>query len=524
MRLPTAVFPILASAAAWAILFAALPPERQNFPLDDDWAYARGAVKFAETHRVDYSHWAAMPQLGQWLWAYPFITTFGPTHIVLRVSTILLSWLGLCAFCDLLAHLGVGRGPAALASTALALNPLFFLLQGTFMTDVPALSFALIALAFYFRALIRGEARWLVPATAVAILAVSTRQNTVVAPLVAGLLLLQRPMFRYRPLWLGSVCLPLAAAVAIQYWFRQRPDVLIVDPHLPAPYALVLFPFLICHFFGLASLPLLPVGRWSFSWQRYAVLAICMVAGAIYWKVFEGYLPFQGLFPYANNLLTPRGAFWAKDLMRGDRPVLAGTGIRLLFTIAGCLAGAVWGVRFLARCGETSDPLLWFSLGQIPLILLAPLFDRYLLFLLPGALYFATPRKDGSAWSWAGALGALAILSALSVGLMHDWLAWNSARWALGRRAIDEKHISAQDIEGGFEWDGTYTVRSVAPPRTDPPGALTLPATYYWFQEITGKFALAFSVLPGTEVVDKEPYRLWLVPGEQWIFLLRASP
>ena len=45
-----------------------------------------------------------MPQLGQWLWACPFVWLFGPSHVTLRLSTLVLSWLGLAAFYDLLAE------------------------------------------------------------------------------------------------------------------------------------------------------------------------------------------------------------------------------------------------------------------------------------------------------------------------------------------------------------------------------------------------------------------------------------
>jgi hypothetical protein len=74
-------------------------------------------------------------------------------------DTIVLSWLGLAAFYDLLRQENLGSRTAAFATAVLALNPLFFLLEGTFMTDVPALSFALVALALYGRAIKSGDWR-----------------------------------------------------------------------------------------------------------------------------------------------------------------------------------------------------------------------------------------------------------------------------------------------------------------------------------------------------------------------------
>jgi hypothetical protein len=37
---------------------------------------------------------------------------------------------------------------------------------------------------------------------------------------------------------------------------------------------------------------------------------------------------------------------------------------------------------------------------------------------------------------------------------------------------------------------------------------------------VTGRYALAFSVSPGTHCLDVEPYRLWLIPGEHHFFLI----
>src|SRR6516225_4131123 len=96
--LPPAALPLLASAAAWVVLFTAVPFNRQDFPLNDDWAFGRGALLFAHGEGVHYGGWASMPQLGQWLWACPFVWLLGSSHVALRISTIALSWLGLWGF------------------------------------------------------------------------------------------------------------------------------------------------------------------------------------------------------------------------------------------------------------------------------------------------------------------------------------------------------------------------------------------------------------------------------------------
>src|SRR5437764_291368 len=176
---------IAASALAWAVIVLTVPFEQQDIPLNDDWAYARGAIRFAQGDGIHYGKWAAMPLLGQWLWAMPFVRALGGNHVVLRTSVILLSWLGLWGLFDLQRQGGIRRSRAALATMVLAFCPLFFLLQGTFMSDVPALSFSLLALALYGRAIASGRLAILGAAFVVACLAVTTRQNACAMALVA---------------------------------------------------------------------------------------------------------------------------------------------------------------------------------------------------------------------------------------------------------------------------------------------------------------------------------------------------
>src|SRR5207248_358482 len=138
----------------WIVIFADLPPHRQEFPLNDDWAYSRGVFGLARGEGIHYWGQPSMPQLGQWLWALPFVWLLGESHVGLRLSTLLLSGLGVLAFYELLrGEAGLPRPRAAFTAAALAVNPLWFVLSGTFMTDVPALALSLIALALYARAL-----------------------------------------------------------------------------------------------------------------------------------------------------------------------------------------------------------------------------------------------------------------------------------------------------------------------------------------------------------------------------------
>ncbi len=522
---------LIASALAWVLLFVAVPPAAQDFPLNDDWAFARGAFRFAHGGGIDYGNWASMPQIGQWAWAAPFVWLFGESHTALRLSTILLSWVGLAAFYDLLRQRGIAPRRAGLAAATLGLSPLFFLLQGTFMTDVPALSLSLAALALYARALQGGGSRWLVAACFVAVVAAVTRQNALAVPAAAAVLLARSPDLRRRAGWWAAVLLPAAAGAAAHLWLSGRDDVRALAPALPDLPTLLAMPFVAAHLFGLSALPLLAAGWRRPSFKALLPTFAAFLACAGCWLLYGKFLPYGGLFPYAENMLTPWGAFAGSKftglLVVGQRPPLLGTPARVVLTLLGCAAGASLVVRAAQNCrgGAWAAPLTFFSLFSLVFILIAPdLYDRYLLFLLPGALALAADAPgaapDGGP-RWRLGVAGVVLLGALSVGLAHDWLSWNAARWALGRRAI-ARHIDPRDIEGGVEWDAWYA--PPGPPAEPDPRWPLLPFTREWFPRVRGRYALSFSELPHARRIDAEPYDLWLIPGPHEFFLMENPP
>jgi 4-amino-4-deoxy-L-arabinose transferase-like glycosyltransferase len=546
-RLSPFLLVLMASALAWVVLFVAVPPPRQDFPLNDDWAFGRGAMLFAGGEGIHYSNWASMPQLGQWLWACPFVWLLGPSFFTLRSSTIVLSWLGLWGLYDLLQQQGWPAGRAVLACAVMAFHPLFFCLQGTFMTDVPALSLALIALAFYGRALRSQRTSWLAAAVVVAVLAAISRQNTVAVPLVIAFLLGRETNLRRRPLWWLGVFVPVLVGVALHFWFQGRPDIIPVEPRLLPPPALLLSPYVLIHWCGLTTLPLLLLHPRGGSWRSFVAAFLVLGVNAAYW-FYQG--PFtsdlDGLFPYTGTVVSPWGA-GTGDLNVGERPIVLGDEARAFLTLLGCVGGALFVVRSLTwkRRLVLDNPLLLFSLSQIPFVLIAPnLWDRYLLPLLaPGALVLAgtelPPIKQAFRPAWRRVACGCFVLAAgvASVGMMHDWLAWNAAAWDLGQRAVS-RGIDPLEVEGGMEWDGWHAasrqqsqrrlwrelfISTAIKRQAGGPKGLTLPTTRVWFPQVSGRYALSFTPLPDAVVVDSEPYRLWLLAGERRMYLLHCT-
>ena len=527
---------LLGSAAAWLALTISTWPALQDVPLIDDWAFGRSALVFAESARIDYMNWASMPELGQWLWACPFVWLLGPSYLALRISAIVLSWLGLVAFYDLLRQQSMAPNQAALATAALAFNPLFFLLQGTFMTDVPALSLSLIALALYGRALGGRAVCWGLGAVA-ALLAVTTRQNSLAAPAAVGVLLVRDPVRRRQLVGWIAVIVPIAAGLATHAWFQNRPDALRMIARLQPPDSMLLLPFVLVHSCGLVAVPVLlgQKQRWS---KGLTVAATLMLVMAAYWMLQEKYLPFDGLWPYLDGgVITPAGP--GGVLMQGEAAVVFSAPARGLLTLLGCIAGAILLVRLCAMRGDVGlrhNVLFVFTLFQIPLVLIVvDLYDRYLLFFLPAASLLAALTGRIERCRYFVGVSAIVLEAAFSMAMMHDWLSWRSASWALGSQAV-ASGVDPADIEGGLEWDGWWSSSAeplnrsladiVAQRARESWSArgLTLRNTRIWFPEVRGRYALSFSVLKGARVLESRTYHCWLPPFERQFFLLAYVP
>jgi 4-amino-4-deoxy-L-arabinose transferase-like glycosyltransferase len=517
---------ILLSALAWAVIFVAIPPSSQNFPLGDDWAFAHGAIWFAQAQGIHYSHWASMPELGQWIWSWPFLHVIPVEHFALRLSVIVLSWLGLAAFYDLLRRERISERVAAFATGLLALDPLWFVSQGTYMTDVPAISFGLLALCFYARALASKNPRWLWAAMLAAMFAVATRQTMLAVPLAAGVLFWRDREIRWKPFWIISIVAPVIVCGAVAWWFTHRPDVLLMKPVFNW-HETLLRPYVALHLCGLVILPLGLLMFRPQHWRIFSVSLIVMLIGAAHYRFSSNGLPYGGLFPYCQGMLSLEGTY-TDGLVVGEREMLLTPAVRIVLTALGCIGGAGILAALVAavRARQVWKVLPLFALIQFFILLTVPtVMDRYLEVFFPGAIFVLAVQA--AVFRWRTGLVAMFLYGVISVSLMHDWLAWNSVRWQLGKQAIATGKILPGDIEGGFEWDGWYATMDF----NRPPGAassgvpagwpsLVLPFTHYIFPQVSGQFALAFTPPDDSTVIAELPYLRWLPPAQEKFYFV----
>ncbi len=156
--------------------------------MGDDWAYASMVQHLLKSGHYQLNNWTAANPLFQIYWGAMFANLLGYSHSVLRISTIILVFIGLIAFYSLAREHSLGRIGAGILVFSLFSSPLVLLYSFSFMTDVPFLSWLIIALFFYTRAIRLHSYPLMLLASVVASAAILTRQFGIA--LIGGVLFL----------------------------------------------------------------------------------------------------------------------------------------------------------------------------------------------------------------------------------------------------------------------------------------------------------------------------------------------
>jgi 4-amino-4-deoxy-L-arabinose transferase-like glycosyltransferase len=521
--------PLLAIALVWVVAALLVQPWGE-FPLNDDWDYAKSARAIVERGRFELSPEARVTLVAQAAWGAVFSLPFGWSFFALRLSTLVAGLGGTLAVYGLARLVGASRGIATVAALAFALCPLTVGLAFTFMTDVPyasALAVGLLALGGWLQ---RGGWVALLAGAALAVVAVLIRPTGLALPVA---FLLAALLSRQRGALLGAALVLGLAAGALALW--QVWAVLAGLGGLANPQAgelrdaLARAPLSVggevarqsgiaAFYLGLFLLPLSLVGG-AASGQRGLLVAAgggliglgLAVVGArmplainVLYDLGLGPLTLRDAFLVAAPPET-RGPAW----VAGGATVLAGGGAAV-----GILLVARGGLR-LWRCG--ARPLLALVTGTA-LIAFVPFavagfLDRYLIALLPPLLALgAAGARRSSRTALASAAITLLLLGGFGVVATRDYFAWNRARWTALER-LQERGVTPAEIDGGFEFNGwlTYDPRY----RRDPMKS--------WWWVMDDRYVAAFGPLPGYREVDREPFWRWLPPHEGAVLILERA-
>lgn len=154
-----------------------------DYPINDDWSYAKSVVILQNEQRLDIGDWPAMTLVTHLLWGLLFVKVFGFSFLTLRLSTIVSMLIGMWVLNKLVIRITENKLAGFIACLTLLFNPIYFSCTNTFMTDVNFLTLTIIAiyLAFDFFSAGTNSSFYLV--FLISLLMVMLRQYGIIAPI-----------------------------------------------------------------------------------------------------------------------------------------------------------------------------------------------------------------------------------------------------------------------------------------------------------------------------------------------------
>lgn len=151
MKFHSSDIKIISAIILFWIILVLLVNVRGNFPLNDDWSYSYSVKTLVEEGKLELTGWVSMPVISQIYWGSLFCSINGFSFELLRLSTLLLSIVGIffcyLIFCEVTNSLFL----KFLSTSLIAINPIYFLLSATFMTDIPFFTFSTISIYFFIK-------------------------------------------------------------------------------------------------------------------------------------------------------------------------------------------------------------------------------------------------------------------------------------------------------------------------------------------------------------------------------------
>lgn len=526
-----------------------------DFPLNDDWVYALAVKSVLERGHLEIPSFSSANLGPQVYWGALYCLPFGFSFTALRLSTLTLALVGVVGLYFLCKEVWDNRVFAFLAALTLMVNPLYFGLANTFMTDVPFLALMIVSVYLIYRGISRNQSIPLFAGLGCAVVSVTLRQFSLLLLLGFAIAKLVRSGFgtgnivrSFSPLVLG-----VAVNSGFGLWLRmtgRKPFASGISNVIPDSVGDLLYAaqhdtvvaFLYLGMFvaplALACLASLKEKQASRSIYVYGFLGVggLILFGTLYAR--------NQFMPVGVNVLTyfGLGPLTLKDslVMETNLPVVTAevhiawkilTAVSAVGAVALVMALLVGGYRITAslrsgtsRVRDHWGAVLFVSFGTsywAVLVLISThnrLFDRYLLPLLVLSL-MALPligrAQAGSAVvsGRSGTIGAVCLLAAFALFSMlatRDYLESNRVRWIALEDLLNKSHIDPRRIDGGYEINGWLLY--------DPRRPIDDPRNVGRVQD--AEYILASDVLAGFTIVRRYSYRRLVTGMEDEVVVL----
>jgi hypothetical protein len=550
------------------LLILVIIPPFFDFPLNDDWAYAKSVKIFSETGNIKFSDWTAASFLAQLLWGYLFTLPTGFSFMALRISTIVLAFIGILCFYFILKELKFSEKLSVLGSLLLFFNPIFFNLSYTFMSDIPFISVVLLSLLFYLKFIKTNKNIFLILGTLFSIIAFLIRQHGIIISFAMLIyMILDRKKHKLEFMKIAIVfIIPIIILAGYQYWYMtfHGPSVRYLSSgHLLInfssiarfiAYLLISITNIGFYLLPLAVLYLINIKRIAKNINKkyfgiffIAIVFILASFSVVYYLQFRNF-PFLG---YQGFIISESGL--GPKLLAGNNENIFPVYIWVIFDAIAIISAAFIVLIFakykldkikenklrnMIRLNINMTGLdfciLSGSLLLIFLLLLASIFDKYLLFfdryytaIIPFVIILLLSYLKNTKLKLKHAEKIL-VISVILIALFSlvgtlDYVSWNKARWK-GIDYLQSKGISPAEIDGGFEFNGwqnyEYALANLSKEDIKHPG--NKKAVSWWFV-VDDKYIVAFSNIKGYKIRDQFNYFDFWHLKEKYIYVLERT-
>lgn len=536
---------------------------RAEFPLNDDWLYAKMAQNTLDARAYVAHPFVAANATLHAIWGALVIAVFGFSYTALRVSTFVVTFLAVWLTCRGAREAGATKPTAFLAGLVVFVNPIVVNLTYTYMSDMMFLAMLAGATWGYLRALRTGRSSDLAIGSAFSAAAMLVRQMGVLPPavfVIAWTLTFVRAKRLPNLTQAAGFAVPLVVGVVLYEWGQYTSGGIYTWPNAweNAPIPIIVlqvgrYIFASCIYFGLFLLPCtlayavwLVRHRHAWTWMRTYWSGLLLI-----WLLMFGcgflLMRRPAPMPLLTNILRnfgvgPLTLHDTTHLYPGWGPVRLSPAFWWAVTAVAMLSATVLIVEFAVRLvipslkppGKIDRPAVnirnaqhLFLIGSATAHLLAlqnpwitVLFDRYLLpsfapLAILGAVLLTRIRARH-------VLPAAAIVCApyfaFSLVALQDYFAWNRARWEAVEILRTEYGAADDQIEGGYEFNGAFTSDRYMDVNET---ADFLEFGPYGWWTFDPQYAISFLPREGYEWVRDVPYFSWLGMEERQLNILQ---
>lgn len=492
-----------------------------DFPINDDWRYAYPVMSWLETGSISMSDDFAPTILLQVIWAYLFSLPFGEfSFTTLRFSVLILAFLGIGFFYRTTLALTSSKKIAFFGAIILLLNPLYFNLSFSFMTDVPFLFTCLatmFAMYFYFK---KEEKRYLIFIIFGSVASFLIRQPGILFLPVLGLMILLKKIDKSSILFFVSMLL-ISAATYLSFDIFLKPLMKIEKAYVPVTqlfydyflenplnFVLEIFKKLVktIIYIGFFSLPILP-----FIFRKIKSVGGLNKKVILPLLVFNlGLLFFlhsiEKIFPFGGNIMYNFGL--GPELLKDTYTLELASTPRLpiwvmyLFNFIGQIVGC-WIMILMVKTYHSISVLqkkfflflFLLNATYLPLMSITSFYDRYLLLTFASVFLYLMLFVDLKLQNVFYVL-PIVLMSYFAVAGTRDYLSWQRTKLE-AFHFLEKEKIDLKKIDAGFELNGWYNFQE----GWESPDHLS----FWWVND--DEYIISFGKIDGYKVFKE--YSFW---------------